>query len=101
MTSYKWWLGALCTLMLLLPRAAAPRSAIRETELECEEAVAHLAKCCPGFDAKKVNCEHIAPQGCDGGHEPELDVDTSRAVRRLSCAETHDTWCTYGKAGAP
>jgi hypothetical protein len=101
MTSFKWWLWGLCTLILLLPRAAAPGPAIREAELECEEAVAHLAKCCTGFDPKKVNCEHITLQGCDGGLEPDLDADTSRAIRRLSCAETHDTWCTYGKTGAP
>ncbi len=97
----KGWLWVLCALALLLPRPAAPESEIREDEVECEEAVAHLVQCCPGFDPTKVNCEYLAPQGCSGGRQPELDVDTSRAIRRLACAEVESTWCTYGGPGAP
>jgi len=56
---------------------------IREDVLSCEEAVARLAKCCPGFDAGKVYCRY---SGC--GSEvwyPALDLDESHCVRDSSC----------------
>ena len=34
--------------------------ALDEKELECEQAVAHLASCCDGFDRHAVNCTYTA-----------------------------------------
>jgi hypothetical protein len=95
-----------CTLLVLLLALLsfgrpAPQAAIREDEVECEEAVAHLTECCSGFDPTRIRCEYVAPQGCSGGSHPELDVETSRAIRALSCADAQTTWCTYGGPGAP
>lgn len=63
--------------------------------LSCEEAVAALAECCPGFEPQRVRCvDHRYRQtsACTGsvteGHElPALDVATSECVRAMSCAD--------------
>jgi hypothetical protein len=60
---------------------------LREDELQCEEAVAHLMECCDDFNASEVRC--IYERG-DCGSEtvhPDLSVEQSRTIRRLSCAE--------------
>jgi hypothetical protein len=92
---------ALLLLLVCSLRVSSP-AAIREDEIDCEEAVAHLADCCPSFAAQKFNCEHLAPQACEGGYEPDIDVPTSRLIRSLSCAETEEGhWCSYPTGGNP
>lgn len=60
---------------------------LREDELECEEAVAVLATCCPGFDyAKAVGCQYI-DRGCDGASYPGLPIGDARCIRGESCRQ--------------
>ena len=56
---------------------------IREDELRCEEAVAHLVDCCPGFDAKRVDC-YFTPTGCSTTY-PVIDIQESRCIEGLKC----------------
>jgi hypothetical protein len=62
---------------------------VGEDVLNCEEAVAHLAECCPKFDASLVRCVHYESEGCDpdrsSNRYPALDVGQSRCVRAASC----------------
>lgn len=58
---------------------------IREDELRCEEAVAHLVDCCPGFDPKKVDCYFVSG-GCDVAY-PVLDIQESRCISAMRCEE--------------
>jgi hypothetical protein len=59
--------------------------ALRQDELDCEEAVSYLTRCCPGFAGVGVQC--IYDEGCDTGQEPEIAEDTSACIRSRSCAE--------------
>lgn len=64
--------------------------------MQCEETVAHLAKCCPGLNPKRYRCEHVAAEACQSGTEPDFDVELSKALRKLDCAElVAGDWCTY------
>ena len=66
-----------------------------EAVLSCEEAVAALAACCPGFDSRSVRCidhRYRKTSSCTGnvteGHErPELDPGESACIRRSSCSD--------------
>lgn len=60
---------------------------IREDELRCEEAVAHLVSCCPGFDAKRVDCYYV-PHSCGScvDAQPLIPIEQSRCIARLDCA---------------
>jgi hypothetical protein len=51
----------------------------------CEEAVAHLASCCPQFDAGRLRCEYGNP-GCDDVKlAPVFSQDDSECITRTSC----------------
>jgi hypothetical protein len=57
---------------------------LRQDEIQCEEAAAHLKNCCPSFNASRVNCKYV--EGCDGStHPPLLSVETSQCIRATSC----------------
>jgi hypothetical protein len=58
---------------------------LREDEIDCEEAVAHLDECCPGF-AKATSMSCTFGTGCEQSL-PELTVDESRCVTAASCDE--------------
>jgi hypothetical protein len=63
----------------------------REDEVQCEETVAYLEDCCPGFDSRAVNCTW---GGC--GPSPYLTAEESRCIRELSCAEISERGlCEY------
>ncbi|WP_394847329.1 hypothetical protein LZC95_07665 [Pendulispora brunnea] len=59
--------------------------------ISCEEALAHLADCCPGFDPGRVRCEYNYDEGCAGGstqvEHPTLDSDESQCIRNLECSD--------------
>ncbi len=55
---------------------------IRHDEFDCENAVAHLAQCCPGFDARTVQCSYSS--GCST-YYPALDPAQSDCIRGASC----------------
>lgn len=56
---------------------------IREDELRCEESVAHLVECCPGFDAKNINCYYT--EGCNNTYYPAITVAESRCILNMDC----------------
>jgi hypothetical protein len=62
---------------------------IREDEFECENAVAHLKECYPGFDASTVSCTFY--EGCGDTHYTSLNALESRCVQAKSCAEIATT----------
>ena len=57
---------------------------LREDELRCEEAVAHLIDCCPGFDRASVSCLYTTTCGV---RYPELTIEESRCVAGAKCAD--------------
>lgn len=63
----------------------------REDVIWCEEAVARLERCCPGFDAAKVECQFYFSynEGCGTATtrrvNPALTTDESRCIRDTSC----------------
>ncbi len=66
-----------------------------ETVLSCEEAVAALDACCPGFDPEAVRCidhRYRKTSACTGtvseGHErPQIDRVESACIRRSTCSQ--------------
>jgi hypothetical protein len=58
-------------------------SGIRQDEFLCENAVAHLVQCCPGFNANAVNCQY--DQGCLDTTYPEVDESQSECILGESC----------------
>jgi hypothetical protein len=56
-------------------------------EFSCEDAVARLQSCCPGFDPTQVDCTFSASnQGCNSYPVyPELDEAQSTCIRNESC----------------
>jgi hypothetical protein len=54
-----------------------------DDEVRCEEAVARLARCCPGFDARGLDCTDNAP-GCGN---TVIDAGVGRCIERRGCAE--------------
>ena len=59
----------------------------REDEVECEEAVARLAKCCPSFDPRALECSYYDHSGSCGidVQYPALDEATSKCILALDC----------------
>src|ERR1700691_6241693 len=51
-------------------------SGISQAEFECEDAVAHLQKCCQGLTASNINCIHNAVSGCEDSYSNNPDFDT-------------------------
>jgi hypothetical protein len=73
---------------------------IREDELRCEEAVAHLVDCCPGFDAKQVDC-YYASTGC-GTIYPVFDIQESRCIAATKCPQiVEDHICSRAQGAQP
>ncbi|HXK18280.1 MAG TPA: hypothetical protein VNG33_10785 [Polyangiaceae bacterium] len=92
------WAGALVVLALFALGTPAPQAGIRRDEIECEEAVAHLAKCCPGFQPERYGCDYEDPVGCGDVTEPHFNVSKSREIRGMSCAEVLTTGLCDGTA---
>ena len=67
---------------------AGPAVGSDGTEFACEEAVAHLVDCCPGFDPTRVYCDHSLG-GCDGSppQGPDVSKTTGKCLRAQSCAQ--------------
>ena len=58
---------------------------LREDEIDCEQAVAHLQECCPGFArTETLQCEYN--DGC-GTIDPALSIDQSLCILGESCAQ--------------
>ena len=70
---------------------------MREDELRCEQAVAHLVDCCPpttalggqvtpGFNHGAVRCENFASDGKTAARQPDISIEASRCLTGLDCA---------------
>lgn len=56
---------------------------LREDELECEQAVAHLADCCPDLDPAEISCTYV--EGCDSSELTTFSVSESQCIEDLGC----------------
>jgi hypothetical protein len=67
---------------------SASSCGIREDELQCEETVAHLQGCCPGYDPflHDIDCTYKPPGPCVSEELPSVGRGTARCIRDLSCA---------------
>jgi hypothetical protein len=60
--------------------------ALREDEVQCEEAVAHLEECCPGgFRKPQEYCRYTA--GSCGDTTPAMSVAEGKCIQALSCEQ--------------
>lgn len=71
-------------LAVLLVGAVVCCVGIREDELLCEEAAAHLSDCCPGFAVSSLSCSYNS--GCGSTTYPALSVAASQCINGESCA---------------
>jgi hypothetical protein len=69
---------------VLLAGAVVCCAGIREDEVLCEEAAAHLSSCCPGFDATSLACTYNS--GCGTTTYPALSIKASQCINGESCA---------------
>ncbi|HEX7671104.1 MAG TPA: hypothetical protein VF395_16025, partial [Polyangiaceae bacterium] len=56
----------------------------RQDEVECEEAVAELVECCPGFDRSAVYCQY---NDVCGVSYPDLAPDESECILDKKCSQ--------------
>ena len=64
---------------------------IREDEFACEDAVAHLQSCCPGFTANNIDCTYTEGQACETRSVyPEIDATQAACIRSESCASLRE-----------
>lgn len=61
---------------------------IREAELRCEEAAAHMYACCPTFKKELLDCSDVpAPSGgTSPRHAPDIALEAARCINALDCA---------------
>jgi hypothetical protein len=71
-------------LTILLVGAIVCCEGLREDELLCEEAAAHLQSCCPGFDVTSLSCSYTS--GCGSTTYPALSIAASQCINGESCA---------------
>ena len=55
-----------------------------QSDLDCEDAVAHLVHCCPNLDPHRFDC--TTTYGCTGGTSPQYDPATSQCLAKLDCS---------------
>lgn len=80
----------------------------REDVISCEEAVAHLAECCPELRPSDVECRYYfrRDEGCLGPDsttriEPDIALRDSLCIRGLTCEGISSRgFCSY-RRGAP
>ncbi len=72
-------------LMAALAALAACGDELNEEELDCEEAVAYLEDCCPGFSGARLSCVYESGAGCSAT-TPDLGIRESRCIRARSCS---------------
>jgi hypothetical protein len=91
-------------------RAGLPDdSNFRPDVLSCEDAVAHLAECCPQFDPHAVQCFYSFQvlSGCGDDLStdqvaPALSPDESACIRAMSCdALRNSTVCARAQKATP
>ena len=62
-----------------------------QIDAACEQTVAHLADCCPGFPVRTIVCEVNVPNSPSAcGHDPcptEFSPAVNRELQETSCAD--------------
>jgi hypothetical protein len=71
---------------------------MREDEQLCEEAVAQLVTCCPGFDVTQVSCQYSDSCLSDSDQFPALSIKDSECIREKSCASLQAGICARAQA---
>ncbi len=69
-----------------------------QSEIQCEEGVSRLARCCPGFNPSRVGCE--LGEACSGIY-PRLSVVESHCIQALDCAQLRENNVCGRILGAP
>ena len=71
----------------------ASAGGFREDEIYCEEAVARLAKCCPSFDTRAIECSYYNNSTtCNPDVQyPAIDEPTSKCILALDCGSMVDS----------
>jgi hypothetical protein len=86
--SARSWFAVVFVALALSPLRARSQTnddQFREDTILCEEALAHLKTCCPGFDFSKVECSY-QNGGCDGSDSlPSYSIGESNCLRAMSC----------------
>jgi hypothetical protein len=72
-------------LFVVLLGAMPMTQCLRQDEAECEEAVARLIECCPGFDPAAINCEYVKGDCDQGSVYPSLSAPDSECILGKSC----------------
>ena len=78
------WMMKACALSVGILTFLTLTAEVREDEFDCEQAVAHLAECCPGFPVEGLYCQHDF--GCGSTRDPDLTLDDSRCILALDCS---------------
>lgn len=65
--------------------------ALRQDELDCEEAVSQLQHCCPNFDSSRISCVYVdnSADGCNATPPtlPDISESQSACIRKQSCQQ--------------
>lgn len=69
---------------------ALPALSSDGTEFACEEAVAHLASCCPDLEPKAFDCRRGFSCAGDEVANTDLDLATSNCIQEMSCARIQE-----------
>jgi hypothetical protein len=71
----------------IIALAFACGDALRQDELDCEEAVSHLQECCPNFDSRSIACvyDDNGNQGCNPPTLPDISSSQSQCIRNAKC----------------
>ena len=80
------WPPFLVVVVILIPLACGN---LRGDELQCEMAVSHLTRCCPGFRSEQVRC--LYSSGCGDTTYPDFSLDDSACMQSSSCATLVDS----------
>jgi hypothetical protein len=94
----------LVVLAALLPQLVGPSRAgpgLRQDEVQCEEAKAHLIDCCRPFRGY-LDCQY-RPPGCSSDADfPDLSAGDGKEIRDLSCSEINNLgYCDLRPEGEP
>jgi hypothetical protein len=88
----------------------------RENVMQCEDALAHLGNCCPGFDTSAPSCRNHYHEdtstSCNGisstthyeevNEQPALNLDESKCIRSRSCDDLkQNKICERAQAARP
>lgn len=84
-------LFALPVLVLLgLGVRSGPAPGLREDEVQCEEALAHIRACCGSAYRSNLSCSYVDEGDCNAPLLPDLSVQESRVLENDGCSAIID-----------